>query len=106
MELAKQIVLELPEEEQKFIKIQSDGFSKRTKLAIYIITGVLFVNSANLFIQVLMQTLVTIDLFENKKSCTFEWYTLFCIFWLDILSLIDGLCFLLLFKRIATTQTN
>lgn len=48
-ELARQIVLELPEEKQKMIKIHS-GFDKSTKLAIYIITAVLMVNSANLLI--------------------------------------------------------
>jgi hypothetical protein len=54
-----------------------------------------------------IQVLITINVFKNDdKACIFEWYTFFCIFWLDILTLLNGLCFLLLFQRVATKNTN
>lgn len=68
--------------------------------------AILIVNSANLLIYLLIQVLITIDVINEKKSCVFEWYTLFCIFWVDILTLLNALCFLLLFKRIASKSTN
>jgi len=41
------------------------------------------------------------DVIEKKKSCLFEIYTFFCVFWMDILTFTNGIGFLMLFKVIA-----
>ena len=92
----EQVVLDLSPEEAKHVKIPT-GLNPKTKFSIYLVTGVLIVNTSNLLIQIVVQLFITIDVFKNDFSCIFEWYTLFCIFWVDILILGNGLCFFKLF---------
>lgn len=104
-QMLQQLVLDLSPDEAKLVKIPT-GYNSKTKFAITVILSVLIVNSANLLIQIVVQILITINVFKREESCVFEWYTVICIFWVDILILTNGLCFLLLFKNIAKNKRN
>ncbi len=58
--MMEQVVLDLSPEEAKNVKIPT-GFNPKTKFAIYLVTVVLIVNTANLLIQIVVQLFITRD---------------------------------------------
>jgi hypothetical protein len=62
---------------------------------------VLSINTVNYISINVISLLVTIDILENSISCLFEIFNTVCLFWLDLLNLTNGLCFLLIFKKIS-----
>ena len=75
----------------------------KTRLSIVFISILLGVNSLNLILDKAIHILVTIEIYyqENVISIIFQWYSEFCWIWLDILTLINGVFFMLLFKKVA-----
>ena len=76
---------------------------RKTSLSITSISILLGINSFNLILDKLIQILVTVEIFalNNTTSIIFYWYSEFCWLWLDILTLVNGLFFMLLFKNVA-----
>jgi hypothetical protein len=66
---------------------------------------VLAINTINYVVYQTVQMLITVDIFEEKFSTTFEIYQVVCLFWVDILCLTNGMCFLVLFKLMATAKS-
>lgn len=76
---------------------------RKTSLSIASVSILLGINSFNLILDKLIQILVTVEIFalNNTTSIIFYWYSEFCWLWLDILTLVNGLFFMLLFKNVA-----
>lgn len=77
------------------------GYSKGTKAAIGWIILVLSVNSINYIAYTVIEILIAVDISLNKESPIFDIFTAVSLFWIDVLNLTNGLCFLLLFKKMA-----
>jgi hypothetical protein len=66
---------------------------------------VLFINSVDFISYVVVQVLIEIDYFRNEGwSDIYDIYNLFCIFWVDLLCITNGLCFLVLFQKMAKSK--
>jgi hypothetical protein len=75
----------------------------KTRVSIILVTVMLIINSFNLIIDKIIQILVTVEtsLFNKATSDLFDLYSEFCWVWLDVVTLANGIFFMLLFKNIA-----
>lgn len=87
----------------KMIDIRKVKVDRKTNISIIFVSILLGVNSFNLILDKLIQILVTVEIFglNNTTSIIFYWYSEFCWLWLDILTLVNGLFFIFLFKNVA-----
>lgn len=85
------------------IDMRQIKLDRKTRLTITFVSILLGVNSFNLILDKLIQILVTVEIFGFNKttSIIFYWYSEFCWLWLDILTLVNGLFFMFLFKNVA-----
>jgi hypothetical protein len=85
------------------IDMRKVKLDRKTSLSIASVSILLGINSFNLILDKLIQILVTVEIFalNNTTSIIFYWYSEFCWLWLDILTLVNGLFFMLLFKNVA-----
>lgn len=67
---------------------------------------VLIINTINFVLYNTVQILITVDIYQEERSLTFEIFSIVCLFWVDILCLTNGMCFLVLFKMMATTKNG
>ena len=66
---------------------------------------VLFINSVDFISYVVVQVLIEIDYFRNEGwSDIYDIYKLVCIFWVDLLCITNGLCFLVLFQKMVKSK--
>lgn len=76
---------------------------KKTRVTIALVGILLGINSINLIVDKLIQTLVTVEIFGFNKSTSilFAVYSEICWVSVDIVTLLNGLFFMQIFKNIA-----
>ncbi len=82
------------------------GLSKKTKAIFLWIGLVLSINTLNYVAFNTIQILITIQVFKNLSTNTYAIWTFFCLFWIDLLTLTNGMCFLVLFKKMASRSSK
>ena len=92
---------------QKRKRVEEEGetvSAKSQALAMWI-KFVLFINSVDFISYVIVQILIEVDYLENEGwSTIYEIYKLVCIFWVDLLCITNGLCFLVLFQKMGKSK--
>lgn len=85
------------------IEMRKVKLDRKTSLSIISFSILLGINSFNLILDKVIQILVTVEIFAFNKTTSniFYWYSEFCWAWLDILTLVNGLFFMFLFKSVA-----
>ncbi|TNV80167.1 hypothetical protein FGO68_gene13820 [Halteria grandinella] len=79
-----------------------DFSSKKTqKLTTCWIITVLTINTIDLIAYTIIQFLIALAAFKGDNNRIYEIWCFVCIFWVDILCLTNGLCFLMVFKQMA-----
>ena len=82
------------------------GLSKKTKAIFAWIGIVLSINTLNYIAFNTIQILITVQVFKELSTKTYEIWTFICLFWIDLLTLTNGMCFLVLFKKMASKSSK
>ena len=87
----------------ELVEMKTVKLSPKIRITIIIIAILLGVNSLNLILDKIIWTLITVEIFviDNTNSVIFEYYMNFCWIWLDIVTLMNGIFFIQLFKKVA-----
>jgi hypothetical protein len=90
----------------QLVEMKTVKLSPKIRITIIIIAILLGVNSLNLILDKIIWILITVEIFviDNTNSVIFEYYTNFCWIWLDLVTLVNSLFFMILFKNVAIKQ--
>jgi hypothetical protein len=88
--------------DEQYMKAVDSGtlprLTRKENAVIWWITILLIINTVDFVSYTSVQILIAVDIFKGQVSQVYEVWTFVCLFWIDILCLTNGMCFLLLFK--------
>ena len=73
------------------------GLSKKSKVTFAWIIFVLIINTLNVIAYNTFYILILVEEL-NQDDTLYEFFLTFCLYWLDVLTLTNGICFLMIFK--------